>query len=260
MTDAEILGNGGVHLGGDSLRPARGVEEVTAAQEVDEDGELGGSSSICVAVVLRQARDVKLSLGSALQLASAVVDLLLNVLALGDLVKVLHTDLASVTGAVFAVVRPILAINAITSAIPARLCHFVIQCEPAHDNDAAPSSAKRRDHRLGPPAFRPLVDVAAAEVAAEMLVGSAAGALALEAHEDGLAGVGVQEAVDVVQHVGEVLCAGERDGEDGVDQREGVVVGVDGHADVEEAHAVLELLCDADGLAADGGEGRVAGG
>lgn len=187
MANAEIFDDSRIHLGRDSLRPARRIEEVAAAQEVDKNGK---QRSIRIMIMVRP-NDVKLSLGRTLQLAAAVVNLSLNVLALSDVVEILHADVPALAGPVLAVVRPVLAVDAPAAAVPARARNFLVEAEAADDDDAASCLTQARNPGLGPPAVRVLVDVAGFEVAAEVLVGAAAGALALDAHEDGFTGVGV---------------------------------------------------------------------
>lgn len=187
MANAEILNNSRIHLGRDSLRPARCIEEVAAAQEVDKNGK---QRSIRIMIMVRP-NDVKLSLGRALQLAAAVVNLPLNVLTLSDVVEILHANVPALAGPVLAVIRPVLAVDAPAAPIPARARNFLVETEAADDDDAASRLTQARDPGLGPPAIWMFVDVAGFEVAAEVLVGAAAGALALDAHEDGFAGVGV---------------------------------------------------------------------
>lgn len=187
MADAEILNNGRVHLRRDSLRPARRIEEVAPTQEIDKDRQ---QRSIRIMIMVRPD-DVKLSLGRALKLAATVVNLPLNVLALSDVVEILHANMPALAGPVLAVIRPVLAVDAPASPIPGRARNFLVEAEAADDDDAASCLTQARDPGLCPPAVRVLVDVAGFEVAAEVLVGAAAGALALDAHEDGLAGVGV---------------------------------------------------------------------
>lgn len=94
---------------------------------------------------------------------------------------------------------------------------------------------------------------------AQVAIVAATGALALDAHEDGLSGVLVEELVDAVDHLAEVLDTGQTDGEGAVDESQLVIVQVDGDTDVEEADAVAELLGDADGLAANRGQGGMTG-
>ena len=99
---------------------------------------------------------------------------------------------------------------------------------------------------------------------AQLVVRGLAWALALDAHDDGLAWVRIQKAADLVDEVAEVLVARDRDGEDTVHKDEAVLGRVCGgfglDADVEEAHAVVELVARRDGLAAHGGKRFVAGG
>lgn len=131
------------------------------------------------------------------------------------------------------------------------------EVEAADEDDAAAGLVEGGDAGVGEPA---LVDKGVEQLAGEVCVGAAAGALALDAHQDGLGGVGVEKGADGGVQVGEPGRAGEADGEGGVDEGHAVAgVGVDVDADVEEADAVVELGADVDGLAADGGQGDVAG-
>ncbi|KAG7058880.1 1-phosphatidylinositol phosphodiesterase [Colletotrichum scovillei] len=246
-----ILDDGGVHFGGDALRPAGGIEEVARAQEIDKEGQ-----GRRVGVEVGHAGEVEELLGGALELAVGEVDLLLDVCRLVDFVKVLDADEAAADGAVLAVVGPVLGVNGPAAAVVLAAQGFV-EAEAADEHDAAAAVAEVRDARLDEPPVGVAADVAVAEVAAELLVVALARALALDGHEDRLGGVGVQVGVDVGEHVGKVLVAGQGDGEGGVDEGEVVVVLGDGDSDVEEADAVVELLADADGLAADGGQRRV---
>lgn len=138
---AQILDDGGVHLGSDPLGPAGGVEEVAGAEEVDEEGRQGA----CVG-------ELPVLLGGALQLAAGEADLLVDVLALGDLVEVLDADLAVADLAVLAVVGPVLGVDAPATAVPAVLLHVIVEAEAADDDDAATGAAQGGDLGLGPPA------------------------------------------------------------------------------------------------------------
>ena len=168
---------------------------------------------------------------------------------LGDFVKVLDAEVAVAAGAVFAVVGPLLSVDAPAAALPAAVAHVVVEAEAADDDNLAAGLAEGGDFGLGPPAVAALVDVAVLEVLGHPTVGGLAGALTFETHDEGLAGVVVEEAIQVLEHVGKVLGAGEGDGKRAVDEGEGVVVRAGGEANVEEAHAVAELLGHADGLA-----------
>lgn len=71
----------------------------------------------------------------------------------------------------------------------------------------------------------------------------------------------VEPGDDGLFKIPKVLCAGERNGKDAVDEDElWGVFGLDLDADVEEADAVEELVARGDGLAAHGGEGIVVRG
>lgn len=248
VPDAEVLDNRRVHLGGDALGPAARVEEVAGAQEVDEDGR-EARALVAQRVVL---------LGGALELAPGEFNLLLDVLRLRHLVEVLHADEAVADVAVLAVVGPPRGVDAEAPAVPLVL-ELLVEVEAADEDDAAAHLAEAGDAGLGGPALGLLVDVVALEVLAHLLVVGLAVALALDAHDDGLGAVLLEEFVDVVEHVAKVLGARQGDGEGAVDETEGGILGVCGDADIEEAHTVVELLPDAHGLAADRGQGLVAG-
>lgn len=254
MAHAEVLNDGGVHLGSYALRPAGGVEEVAGAEEVDkEGGQLG------VRFEARHAGDEEVLLGGTLELSAGEFNLLLNVLALGNLVKVLDANVTTIAGAVLAVVGPELAVNAPATAVPAVLLHALVEGKAADDDNPAAGTAKGGDLWFGPPFTAALVDIAVLEILAKVAIGAPAGALALEAHEDGLAGVLIKEAIYVLEHVTKVLGARQRNGEGAVNEGELVVVGADGEADVEEANAILQLLGNTDGLAPDRRQRLVAG-
>ncbi|KAL3300943.1 1-phosphatidylinositol phosphodiesterase [Colletotrichum asianum] len=218
VTHAQVLDDRRVHLGRDTFWPAGGIEEVARAQEVDEKGQRRG-----VGVEVWHAGEMEELLGGAFQLAAREVNLLLNVGRLVDLVKVLDADEPAAHGAVLAVVRPVLRINAPAPAVvfPTQ---GLVDAEAADQHDAPATIAEVGDARLDEPAVGVAADIAVAKVAAQVLVGALAGAFTLYRHEDGLRGVGVEVGIDVGEHVGEVLVARQRDGEDGVDEGQVVVI------------------------------------
>lgn len=270
VPDAEILHHGRVDLRRDPLGPAGRVEEVARAQEVDKERRRGLlrvalvlaavtllmppllMAPLPLLVLLVLGGDAVVLLGGALELAAAVVDLLLDILALGDLVKVLHADVALADLAVLAVVGPVLRVDAVG--------FVVVGGEAAHEDDLAAGLAERRDLVVGPPLVLLLAHVGGLEVLAQVLVGPLARALALEAHDDGLAAVLVEEAVDLVEHITEVFRPRQGNGESAVHEGEIIGIGIGGDSDVHEAHAVGELLGNANGLAPNGWKGGVAGG
>lgn len=254
MTNAEIFNDGWIHLGGNSLGPAGGVEEVASAQEVDEEG---GQRSVGLEV--RHACNVEILLASTFQLAAGEVNLLLDVIALGDFVKILNTDVTAADGAVLAVIGPALGVNGPSPTVPACLPHVIVEGKATDDDDAATGRAESWNLRLRPPAVSLLVDVAVFQVLAQVLVGALAGSLALDAHEYGLARVLVEEAVDVFEHVGKGLGASEANGECTVDEGQAIVIGTNRHADIKEANAIAKLFGDAHRLAAHRGQSLVTG-
>lgn len=245
MFNAEILDNLGVDLGSNALRPASGVEEVAGAEEVDV--EWGNTLAVLFLVVIH-AGEEEVLLGGTLKMTSAEVDLLLDVLALANLVEVLYADLTTAALAVLAVVGPSSGVNAETTVV-VLLLEGVIHVEAADEDDATTSLTKSGDAGVSVPSVALLIDVTALEVAGHVLVGTLASTFALDAHEDSLRGVLIEESVYVVEQVGEVLSASKGDGERAVDERELVVVLVGGDTDIHETNTVVELLGNTDGLA-----------
>ncbi|RCI15203.1 hypothetical protein L249_6770 [Ophiocordyceps polyrhachis-furcata BCC 54312] len=233
VLDAEVFERGRVDLCRDPLGPARGVEEVAGAEEVDEEGRHGRVGSVG-----GHAGQGKHLLGGPLELAAAKGDLLLDVLALGNLVKVLYAETAVAAVAVLAVVGPLLGVDGPAATVPAGCSHVVVQCEAADDDDLAAGLAQSRNRRLRPPQVAGLVYVGVLEVLCHLAVCGLSRPLALDAEEDGLGRVLVEEAVCVLEEIVEVLASRQGDGEDAVDERQRRFRRVGGDADVEEADAV----------------------
>lgn len=256
MLNAEVFDNLGVDLGSNALRPASGVEEIASAEEVDV--ECRDSFAVLFLVVFH-AGEEEVLLGGALKMTPAEVDLLLNVLALANLVKVLHADLTAAALAILAIIGPSGGVDAETTVI-ILLLEKVIDVETADEKDATTSLTKSRDAAVCVPPVAFLVDVSVLKVAGHVLVGALAGTFALDAHDNSFRGVLVEESVYVIEQVGEVLCAGEGDGEYAVDERELIVVLVGGNTDIHETNAVVELLGNTDGLTSYRGQSLVVGG
>ncbi|CEJ94015.1 hypothetical protein VHEMI09572 [[Torrubiella] hemipterigena] len=255
VRSAEVLNNGRVDLGGNSLGPAASVEEVTSTQEVDEEG---GNVLVVLVAVVRHTGKQETLLGGTLKVAVAEVDLLFNVLTLANLIEVLDAELAAADLTILAVIRPSSGINAPAAAV-VLTTERVINVETTDEDNTAASLTKSRDDGLGEPAVLAPVNHAL-EVTAGILVAALAGTFTLNAHEDCLAWVSVQKLVDLLEHVGEVLGAGQRDGECAVDKGELVVIGVGRYTDIHESNTVLELLGNTNSLASNRGQGSVAGG
>lgn len=247
MCRAKVLDDGRVDLGRNLLRPAAGIEEVAGREEIDEKGRVFG--------LLARTR----GLAGALEVGAGQVDLLANVGALGDLVKVL--DAGDARGAachlVGAVVGPVAGVEAEAAPAVLGVERRVVAVAP-EQHDLAPGLAQARDARLREP-LGPVAAVPLPQVLGELLIRAPARALALDAHDERLGAVGVEEGVNVLEHVVEVLAARQRDGKRAVDQDQVRVARAGLHAHVEEAHAVVQLLPHVDGLAPHRGQGDVAG-
>ena len=252
-----------VDLGRDLLRPRPDLPKVGRGQEVDVEWELAARvvrhPAGTVAAHVRAARGVVVpAAAAALEQVARKLNFLVDGLGLHDLVEVLHADVAAGTHGAGRVVGPDVAVDAPAFAAPFFLQGFV-EREAAHQDDLAARLAQARDAGLGEPGLR--VGVVFLQDLGELGVGAVAGAFAFEGEEEGFAGVGVEEVENVGVEVFEVLCAGEADGEDGVDQDQLVRVGLVGRGDldaqVEEAHAVLELFFRTDCLTSYRGRGVV---
>lgn len=200
-------------------------------------------------------------MGGALEVRFRELDFLVNVLRVHDLVEVLHADVAAWTGCVGGVVGPGLGVDAPACAVPF-IAQAFFESEAAEEDDFVARFADGRDAGCGVPSAD-VARIVVAQDARELGVGGVAGAFAFEGHDDRFAGVAVEEGEDVVDEVAEVFVACQGDGEDAVDEDEGVfgeVFGAFGlDSDIEEADAVIELFPGADGLASDGGKGTEAG-
>lgn len=251
----DVINGSRVDLGGDFLGPGIRLPEVACTQEVDKEGELAGSVRIC------QLTEWIASLARAVDVLLHILNLLIDVGRLLHLVEVLDADVASRTGGIGRVIRPRRGINA--PAGPAVvLLHFVKQVEAADKNHLATCLTQGRDLRPHPPPTT-LLGVVVAQDTGELFVRCLASALALDRDDQGFGRVLFQEVVHLVHQVAEVLGPCQRDGEDAVHQTELFLARILGvmrlHTDVEEAHAVVQLLARAHGLATDRGWGDVVG-
>ncbi|KAI6770110.1 hypothetical protein HG530_004739 [Fusarium avenaceum] len=216
-----------IDLGSNALRPAGGIEEIARCQEVDEEGW-----QTCTFFVVSHAGQGKGLLGSAFELAATVINLLLDVVALGDCVEVLDADQASGNLSVFAVVRPSTCVNTPTPTIPAGLLHLVAYVESTDDDNTTSSAAQSRNFGLGPPAATSLVDIAVLKILAELLVVSPACSLALDTHDNGFARILIEEFIDIVEHVFEVFGTSHRNREHAVYKSKFVIVVANGDPNI----------------------------
>ena len=122
------------------------------------------------------------------------------------MIKVLHADVAARTRGAGRVVRPDRGCNAPAFAIPLGL-ELVVDVEASQEDDLAARFTERGDARLSEPLLR--IRVVVFEDAAELLVCAIARAFALEADDERLGGVGVEEFANVFVEVAEVFGAGE---------------------------------------------------
>ena len=245
-----------VDLCGNLLGPRANLPEIARRQEIDVQRD-----PLAVLLPRLHRSGLELAASRPLHLRRGVRDLLIDGRGLHDLIKVLDADVAAGARGRGRVVGPDGGVDAPALAVPLRL-ELVVDVEAAQQDDLAAGLAKGGNTRLREPLLR--VGVVVFEDAAELLVGAVAGAFTLEADDEGLGGVGVEEVTDFLVEVGKVFGAGEGDGEDGVDEDEFVrgwlIGGGDLDAQVEEADAVFELFAGGDGLAADRGRGGVVSG
>ncbi|KAI6761842.1 hypothetical protein HG531_002395 [Fusarium graminearum] len=108
VAHAEVFNNRRIDLGGDALWPAGSIEEVACCQEVDNERRQVG-----IFFVISHTGEGKGLFSSTLELSATKLNLLLNVLTLGDCVEILNTDMCSFAHlTVFTIVRPVARIFA----------------------------------------------------------------------------------------------------------------------------------------------------
>ena len=144
------------------------------------------------------------------------LDLGLDVLCLQDLVEILDADLTAGAEGVGAVVGPSAGVDTPAAVLVGMLQSF-FDVEAAHENDLAADFAQGGDLGLRVPSAL-WGDVVVAQDATQLLIGVFAGAFALEADDECLGWVVVEELVDLVHQITEVFVARQRDGEDTVHQ------------------------------------------
>src|SRR6478609_8113975 len=183
-------------------------------------------------------------LSSAFELPTAVLNLLLNVLALGNFVKVLDTDDTSWHLAVLTVIGPGACVNTPTSTIPACLLHLAVQVEAADDDNPTTGTTQSWNLGLSPPSTSSFIDVAVLQIFSELFVVALSSTFALDTHDDSLTAVLVEELVNILEHVFEVLGASQGNGKHAVDKSKFIIVRTHGHSNVEEPNTIFELLHD----------------
>lgn len=199
MSPAKMINSRRVEFRRNLLRPCPPVKEVTCAQEIDVEW-MGPCSLGAREDAERVARFAR-----ALAVLGDVLDLLVDVLAFEDLVKVLDDDLAAGAGCVGAVVGPPVGVDA--PASPAvDFLELLEDVEAADEDDLAAGFAEGGDFRVRIPPTA-LAGVVVADYAAELLVGVASGSLAFERDDEGLGGVVFEEVDDFALEVAEVFVS-----------------------------------------------------
>lgn len=208
MTATQVIDRSRIQSLSNLLRPRLELPEVARAQEIDVKRVRFGS--------LRAWQDTERVAGftRAVALLVHIFDLGLDVLCLQDLVEILDADLAAGAEGVGTVVGPSTGVDTPAAVLVGMLQAF-FDVEAAHENDLAADFTQGGDLGLRvPPAL--WGDVVVAQDATQLLICVFAGTFALEADDEGLGWVVVEELVDFVHQVTEEFVSCQRDGEDAV--------------------------------------------